>query len=56
MKYVCHNYAPTPVVVERGERCYIWDVEGNKYMDFMSGYSSTNQGHCHPKIVQAAID
>lgn len=55
-KYVCHNYAPIPAVIERGERIYVWDVEGKRYIDFMSGYSSTNQGHCHPKIVQACID
>ena len=50
-KYVCENYGPLPVVAERGERIYLWDVEGKRYMDFLAGYSSTNQGHCHPKIV-----
>jgi ornithine--oxo-acid transaminase len=53
---VCNNYAPLPVVVERAERIYVWDVEGNRYMDFLCGYSSTNQGHCHPKIIKALID
>jgi ornithine--oxo-acid transaminase len=43
------------VVAEKGERIYLWDVDGNKYMDFLAGYSSTNQGHCHPKIVQALV-
>ena len=51
LKRVCNNYSPLPVVVEKAERIYVWDVEGKKYMDFLAGYSSTNQGHCHPKIV-----
>ena len=55
-KYVCENYGPLPVVAERGERIYLWDVEGKRYMDFLAGYSSTNQGHCHPKIVQALVN
>uniref|UniRef100_A0A7S3CQ06 Ornithine aminotransferase n=1 Tax=Strombidium rassoulzadegani TaxID=1082188 RepID=A0A7S3CQ06_9SPIT len=55
-KYVCNNYLPLPIVADRGERIYIWDVEGNKYYDFLCGYSSTNQGHCHPKIVKALVD
>jgi len=55
-KYVCQNYAPLPVVVERAERIYVWDTDGRKYYDFLAGYSSTNQGHCHPKIVAAAMD
>lgn len=41
-KYVCENYAPLPVVAERGERIYIWDCDGKRYMDFLAGYSSTN--------------
>jgi ornithine--oxo-acid transaminase len=55
-KYVCENYSPLPVVAERGERIYLYDVEGKRYMDFLAGYSSTNQGHCHPKIVAALVD
>lgn len=48
-----HNYHPLPVVLERGEGVYVWDVEGEKYFDFLSSYSAVNQGHCHPKIVGA---
>ncbi len=48
-----HNYHPLPVVLERGEGVYVWDVEGKKYFDFLSSYSAVNQGHCHPKIVSA---
>ena len=55
-KHVCHNYGPLPVTIVKGERIYVWDVEGKKYYDFLAGYSSTNQGHCHPKIVKALID
>jgi ornithine--oxo-acid transaminase len=51
-----HNYHPIPVVLTRGEGVYVWDVDGKKYFDFLSGYSALNQGHCHPKIVQALID
>jgi len=51
-----HNYHPIPVVLERGEGIYVWDVEGKKYFDFLSAYSAVNQGHCHPKIVKAMID
>ncbi len=53
--YGCHNYYPLPVVIERGEGIYMYDVDGKRYMDFLSGYSALNQGHCHPKIVKAAI-
>ena len=53
---VCHNYGPLPVTIARGERIYVWDVEGRKYFDFLSGYSSTNQGHCHPRIVKALVE
>ena len=56
LKYVAHNYGPYPVAIEKGERIYVTDVEGRTYMDFMAGFGSTNQGHCHPKIVQACID
>lgn len=52
-KYGAHNYEPLPVVLTRGEGVYVWDVEGKKYYDFLSAYSAVNQGHCHPKIVEA---
>ena len=55
-KFSAHNYAPLPVAIERGKGLYVWDVEGRRYFDFLSGYSSTNQGHCHPKIVEAFIN
>ncbi len=48
-----HNYHPLPVVIERGEGCWVWDVEGNRYLDMLSAYSAVNQGHRHPKIVEA---
>lgn len=51
-----HNYHPLPVVLEKGEGVYVWDVEGKKYYDFLSAYSAVNQGHSHPKILQALID
>ena len=50
-----HNYHPLPVVLERGEGVFVWDCEGKKYYDFLSAYSAVNQGHCHPKIIQALI-
>ena len=46
-----HDYHPIPVVLERGEGVYLWDVEGKKYFDFLSAYSAVNQGHCHPRII-----
>jgi len=52
-KYGAQNYHPLPVVLSRGEGVYVWDVEGKRYYDFLSAYSSVNQGHCHPKIVDA---
>jgi len=52
-KYGAHNYHPLPVVLSKGEGVYVWDVEGKKYFDFLSAYSAVNQGHCHPKIVEA---
>lgn len=52
-QFGAHNYHPLPAVLERGEGIYVWDVEGNKYMDFLAAYSAVNQGHCHPKIVDA---
>jgi len=55
-KYGAHNYHPLPVVLDRGEGVYVWDVDGKKYYDFLSAYSAVNQGHCHPKIVKAMVD
>lgn len=55
-QYGAHNYHPLPVVLEKGEGVYLWDVEGKKYFDFLSAYSAVNQGHAHPKITQALID
>jgi ornithine--oxo-acid transaminase len=52
-KYGAHNYHPLPVVLAKGEGVFVWDVEGKKYYDFLSAYSAVNQGHCHPKIVDA---
>lgn len=52
-KYGAHNYHPLPVVLARGEGVHVWDVEGKQYFDFLSAYSAVNQGHCHPKIVNA---
>ncbi len=49
-KYGAQNYHPLPVVLSKGEGVYVWDVEGKKYYDFLSAYSSLNQGHCHPKL------
>ncbi len=54
-KHGAHNYHPLPVVLERGEGVYLWDVEGKRYYDFLSAYSAVNQGHCHPKIVGAMM-
>jgi ornithine--oxo-acid transaminase len=55
-KFGAHNYHPLPVVLEKGEGIYLWDVEGEKYFDFLSAYSAVNQGHCHPKIINALIE
>lgn len=52
-QYGAHNYHPLPVVIERAEGVFMWDVEGKRYYDFLSGYSAVNQGHCHPKIIKA---
>ncbi len=52
-RWSAHNYHPLPVVIERGEGCWVWDVEGNRYLDMLSAYSAVNQGHRHPKIVSA---
>jgi ornithine--oxo-acid transaminase len=54
--YGAHNYHPLPVVLSRGEGAFVWDVEGKKYYDFLSAYSAVNQGHCHPKIINALIE
>ena len=53
--YGAHNYHPLPVVLERGEGVHLWDVEGKQYLDFLSAYSAVNQGHCHPRIVNAMV-
>ena len=55
-KYGAHNYHPLPVVLEKGEGVFLWDVEGMKYYDFLSAYSAVNQGHCHPKIISALVN
>jgi ornithine--oxo-acid transaminase len=55
-QYGAHNYHPLPVVLSRGEGVYVWDVDGRRYYDFLSGYSAVNQGHCHPRIVQSLIE
>jgi len=55
-KYGAHNYHPLPVVLNRGEGVYVWDVDNKRYYDFLSGYSAVNQGHCHPKIIAAFIE
>lgn len=55
-KFGAHNYHPLPVVLDRGEGVFVWDVEGKKYFDFLSAYSAVNQGHCHPEIIQALTD
>ena len=52
-KFGAHNYHPLPVVLNRGEGVFVWDVEDKRYFDFLSGYSALNQGHRHPKIVEA---
>ncbi|GLU50722.1 ornithine--oxo-acid transaminase [Dyadobacter frigoris] len=55
-KYGAHNYKPMPVVLSKGEGVYVWDVEGKRYLDFLSAYSAVSQGHCHPKIIAAMIE
>ena len=55
-KYGAHNYHPLEVVIAEGKGVWVWDVEGKKYLDFLSAYSAVNQGHCHPKIVKAMIE
>jgi len=55
-KFGAHNYHPLPVVLERGEGIFVWDVDGKQYFDFLAAYSAVNQGHCHPRIVKALTD
>ncbi|MCC6690327.1 MAG: ornithine--oxo-acid transaminase [Bacteroidia bacterium] len=55
-KFGAHNYHPIPVVLERGEGVFVWDLEGKKYFDFLSSYSAVNQGHCHPRIIKTLTD
>ncbi|MFT6699710.1 MAG: ornithine--oxo-acid transaminase [Polaribacter sp.] len=55
-KHGAHNYHPLPVVLSKGEGVYVWDAEGKKYYDFLSAYSAVNQGHCHPRIVNAMVE
>ncbi len=55
-RFGAHNYHPLPVVLERGEGPFVWDVEGKRYFDFLSAYSAVNQGHCHPKIIRALTE
>lgn len=55
-RYGAHNYHPIPVVLDRGEGVFVWDVDGKKYFDFLSAYSAVNQGHCHPKIISALTE
>jgi len=54
-RFGAHNYHPLPVVLDRGEGPFVWDVEGKRYFDFLSAYSAVNQGHCHPRIVDAMV-
>jgi ornithine--oxo-acid transaminase len=55
-QYGAHNYHPLPVVLSKGEGVFLWDVEGKRYFDFLSAYSAVNQGHCHPRIIEALVD
>lgn len=55
-KYGAHNYHPLPVVLQKGQGVFVWDVDDKRYFDFLSGYSAVNQGHCHPKIVASFIE
>ncbi|MBU3744081.1 MAG: aminotransferase class III-fold pyridoxal phosphate-dependent enzyme, partial [Sediminibacterium sp.] len=52
-QFGAHNYHPLPVVLEKGKGVFVWDVDGKRYFDFLSGYSAVNQGHCHPSIIAA---
>ena len=53
-RYSAHNYHPLPVVLERGDGVWVWDIDGNRYLDMLSAYSALNQGHRHPAIIEAA--
>lgn len=55
-RYGAHNYHPLPVVLAKGEGVHVWDTEGKRYFDFLSAYSAVNQGHCHPKILEALVE
>ena len=55
-RYGAHNYHPLPVVLKEGKGIDVWDIEGRHYYDFLSAYSAVNQGHCHPKIVEALTE
>lgn len=55
-RYGAHNYHPLPVVLDKGKGVYVWDVEGKRYYDFLSAYSAVNQGHCHPRIINALVE
>ncbi|HMH31562.1 MAG TPA: aminotransferase class III-fold pyridoxal phosphate-dependent enzyme, partial [Puia sp.] len=55
-KYGAHNYHPLPVVLQKGQGVFVWDVDGKRYYDFLSGYSALNHGHCHPKMIQALTE
>ena len=55
-KFGAHNYHPLPVVLSKGKGVFVWDVDNKRYYDFLSGYSAVNQGHCHPKIINALIE
>ena len=55
-QFGAHNYHPVPVVLEKGEGVFLYDVDGKRYFDFLSGYSAVNQGHCHPAIIKALTD
>ena len=54
-KYGAHNYHPLPIVLDRGNGIYLYDMDGKEYFDFLSAYSAVNQGHCHPKIINTLI-
>lgn len=56
LKYSAHNYLPIPKVLNRGQGVHVWDIEGKRYLDFLSAYSAVNQGHCHPRIVKAMVE
>ena len=55
-QYGAHNYHPLPVVLKQGEGVFVWDVDDNRYYDFLSGYSALNQGHCHPAIIASLVE